>query len=333
MNKLRPTTLGTICCAVAAFFYSGSGICIRQVSTLNCDPSWCVCVKESFTALVIGPWLIYRALRGLPVLPPARILLILVVAGLANQLMGNLGWQWAVGIVGLSITVPASFGTMITSVAILGLIILRERVTGRSIAAIGVFMVSLVFLSLGAEGVDTSVAAACNIPPVVLKTAGYCSVSAGILVASLAVAAAGVAGVVYGLLSIAIRHTMIAGVQQSTLMFIIPGIALITLGPISVYRQGFSGLLATPWEQLAWMLAAGMFNIVGFMAVTKGLHLTTVVHANVLNASQVAIAAVAGMLIFREPPNFWLVLGVCLTLLGIFVIDRPAAEEAVDQAI
>jgi DME family drug/metabolite transporter len=142
-----------------------------------------------------------------------------------------------------------------------------------------------------------------------------------------------VAGAAYTMLSIAIRHTMNAATQQSTLMFIVTGIGVITLGPLSIHRQGLDGLLATPWDQFAWMLAAGVFNLLGFMAITKGLQLTTLVHANVLNASQVALAALAGTLIFQEPPNSWLLLGVCLTVLGIFLVDRPIAEESVDQAI
>ena len=53
------------------------------------------------------------------------------------------------------------------------------------------------------------------------------------------------------------------------------------------------------------------------------------VHANVLNASQVAMAALAGMAMFHEPPNPWVLLGVGLTILGIVWIDRPA--EALDE--
>ena len=91
--------------------------------------------------------------------------------------------------------------------------------------------------------------------------------------------------------------------------------------------------MSTTGEQIAWMVAAGFFNLLGFIGFTKGLHLTTVVHANVLSASQVAMAAVAGILVFQESPNLWLLLGVGLTLLGIFLIDRPVAEEAIDRAI
>ena len=67
----------------------------------------------------------------------------------------------------------------------------------------------------------------------------------------------------------------------------------------------------------------------GFLGLIHGLQRTTVVHANVVNASQVAMAAMAGMALFHEPPNPWVLLGVGLTIVGIVWIDRPA--EAVDE--
>ena len=254
-----------------------------QVAALGCDFGWAVCVKESITVLILGPCLIYRAVRGLKVFPPVKILYILLLAGLVDQLLGNLGWQWAVGIVGLAVTVPAVFGLMIIGGAIFGRLILGEKVTPRSMAAIGLLLVSLlILLSLGAESAGR---ASADSSQAAIADSGTQSNK---ILAAKAVAVACVAGAAYALLSIAIRHTMNAATQQSTLMFIITGIGTITLGPMSIHRLGFDGLLATSGEQLAWLLAAGIFNLLGFIGFTKGLHLTTVLHANVLSASQVA---------------------------------------------
>jgi drug/metabolite transporter, DME family len=328
MPILRTSTLGIAFCAMAAIFYTACNICMRQVSSLHCDPSWGVCLKESITVIVIGPYLIYRLMRGLPVFPPFKILVILIFAGLADQLLGNLGWQWAVGIVGLAVTVPVSFGIMIAASAVFGRMILGEKVTPRSMGAIGVLLVSLVLLSMGAESAGKAMAESAQ-----ASVANLALPATNALLVAEAVLVAGIAGAAYALLSIAIRHTMNADAQQGMLMFIITGIGVITLGPISVHRQGIEVLLATPWQQLAWVSAAGIFNLLGFIGLTKGLQLTTVVHANVLNASQVAMAALAGMFIFFEPPNGWILLGVGLTVLGIFLVDRPLADDAVDQVI
>jgi DME family drug/metabolite transporter len=326
MHKLRPATLGILCCAVAAVSYTSSNICMRQVSALEVDPTWAVCIKELVTVLLVGPYLLYRMLRGWPVWPPLKILLILILAGLADQLVGNLGMQTAFGVVGLAVTIPIVFGTMITGSAVFGRILLGEKVSSRTMGAIGLLLLALLLLSLGAESAGKTIAE--NLQP-----SGAVPGPATALVFVQAVLVAAAAGAAFALLTIAIRHTMNAAAQQSSLMCIITGIGVITLGPISIHRLGLEAVLATSPEQFAWMLAAGVFNLLGFMGITKGLHLTAVVHANVLNASQVAMAALAGMIFFHEPPNSWLLLGIILTLLGIFFIDRRTAEETVEQTL
>ena len=57
--------------------------------------------------------------------------------------------QWALGIVGLAISIPAIFGAMITGGAVLGHFWLGERVSRRSMAAIGLLLASLVLLGTG----------------------------------------------------------------------------------------------------------------------------------------------------------------------------------------
>jgi drug/metabolite transporter (DMT)-like permease len=55
------------------------------------------------------------------------------------------------------------------------------------------------------------------------------------------------------------------------------------------------------------------------------------VHANLLNASQVALGAMAGVVLFDEPRNAWLVTGIVLTVLGILFTGRPPTDE--EQAL
>lgn len=329
MSKFSPGVLGVGFCAMAALFYSASSICMRQVSALNCDPSWAICIKELVTVLVVAPIVIYRIMRGLPLVPSMKILGILIAAGLVDQLLGNLCWQSSVKVIGLVVTVPTTFGVMIASSAVFGRFLLGEKVTSRSMGAIAVLMVSLVLLSLGAESTSSLE----TLEASVTSENSLFNLSPNTLLIAQAVILAGMAGTAYALLSIAIRHTMTADTQQSTLMFVVTLMGVITLGPLSFKTQGFCGICDTTGTQYAWMVLAGFFNLLGFIGITRGLKLTTVVHANVLNASQVAMASVAGMLFFREPPTFWIILGICTTVLGIILVDRPIADEAVDQAI
>ena len=76
---------------------------------------------------------------------------------------------------------------------------------------------------------------------------------------------------------------------------------LISLSLLSLQRIGVAGMLQTSLPDLAMMLLAGVCNAIAFVSLTRCLQLTSVVYTNALNAAQAALAAIAGVLIFREP--------------------------------
>ena len=92
-----------------------------------------------------------------------------------------------------------------------------------------------------------------------------------------------------------------------------------------MYERNVSQIEELVRKQNEWR--SGTLNLIAFLGITKGLQLTTVVHANVLNASQVAMAAMAGHFIFSEPLTGWLIGGVLLTIVGVVMIDRPEAHD------
>jgi DME family drug/metabolite transporter len=81
-------------------------------------------------------------------------------------------------------------------------------------------------------------------------------------------------------------------------------------------------MLATTAADLAIMLAAGICNTVAFLALTKSLQLNSIVYVNALNATQATLAALAGVMIFREKLSPWLVVGIGLTILGLMVLAQ-----------
>jgi drug/metabolite transporter (DMT)-like permease len=319
---LSPAAAGTACCVVSTLGYSAANVFMGWLAKpeLQCDPVWAMCNKEMVTVLVVGPWLLVRALRGLPTLPKGRPLALLVLVGLATQLGGNAPMQWAFGVAGLAVMIPALFAFMLTAAAVLGRALLGEGVSRRTVAAIGLLFVSLALLGLGARGASG-------------QPAGADGVSSNPWLIGAAVAVAGLAGIIYALLSIAIRHCVTGSTRLSAVVLIIPGMGLLSLGPLSLARLGVGPLLDTPPDQFGLMLAAGLCNLVAFVALTRGLQLISVVHVNVLNAAQVALSAAAGMTILGEHGNPWLMAGIALTIVGIFTVGRPLSEEAVDQHV
>jgi drug/metabolite transporter (DMT)-like permease len=303
----NPATVGIVLCALSALFYTVANICRRQLAALDADPTWVSCNQEAVTVILLGPWLAWQTLRGRKVMPPKHAFWAIVLVGLTLQVVGNQSVQWAMGVVGLSVTVPVIFAVMLISSALMGRVLLGEHPSPRSWAALGLVLLAIVLLTLGAERVrDVPV----GTPP---ATSGR---------VALAVVAAAAGGMTFAMLTVTIRSTVTGVTPVTSLMFLITLMGPLSLGPISVARLGVDGLLATPPEQAGWMLIAGLANFCGFMSITRGLQLTPVVNANVLTASQIAMAALAGMILFREPFTPWLASGIALTISGILLINR-----------
>ena len=277
-----------------------------------------LCCKEAVAPAVVGPVLAVLALRGRPVLPPPRTLAYLALVGLAVEVVANVGFQWALGVIGLAVQIPIDFGVMLIASALLGSKVLREPNSGRTVAALALLLLSIVLLGCSAGAASRSVASPAE-------------AASNTAIVAAAIAVVCLAGAVYAVLGIVIRWCVTRGVSLGVVVFMIPVMAPLCLGPISVCRLGLRPLLETPLEQYGWMIGGGLFNVVAFLAVCKGFHLATVLRVNMLNASQVAMAAVAGVVLFHELLSPWLIVGVALTLAGIFLMDRPPEQSGTNE--
>ena len=132
------------------------------------------------------------------------------------------------------------------------------------------------------------------------------------------------AGILFSLQNIAVRHCATGTVRISTIAVVVTGVGVVTLGPMSVARLGTAAWLHTPWEHYAWMLTAGVCNMLAFFAIIRGLQLTTVVHVYLISAAQVALASAAGIAFFQETPNRCLLGGISLMIFGIVMLGQPA---------
>jgi len=300
---LDPVVVGTVYCVISALAYTAANSCLKGLAD-KVNPLWVICVKETVTVAVVGPWLVVLGLRGSTVWPGRRALAALILVGLAVQLIGNLGMLWAFKIVGFSITVPAVMGINLAGSALLGWLVLQEGVTRRGLASITMLIVAVVLLKLGAGQAN-----------------GW--ITASPLSVGLALGACCASGLVFAGMAVAIRKSVTGPVPAVVIVFVITAVGTLSLAPLSVWQVGLPAMLATPPKLLALMLLAGVLNLIGFFSITKGLQFATVVHANLLGASQVAMAAVVGMFIFGESPSTALLLGVCLTIAGMVMIERP----------
>ncbi len=325
-SRPNPATLGTACCIGSAICYTAANICLRQLAGWEVHPAWVITVKEMVTVAVVGPFLLWLMVQGKWTFRDPLVLAVLVATGVGVQLAGNMSVQWAFGVVGLTVSTPTAMGVMLVASGVMGFVWLGERVNRRSVLAISLLIVAISLLAVGtwiagqAKAAATGNATAVAEPPSLGK-------------ALLGVGAAALAGAMFATLAAAVRFAGGRKTPVSVIVFVITGTGVVACGLLSLNRIGVEGIAATPPDRLGWMIASGVFNLLGFLLITKGLQLTTLVHANVINASQVALAAVAGMLLFSEPSNGWLVAGILLTVVGIFQIGNDPAGEEVMEAV
>jgi drug/metabolite transporter (DMT)-like permease len=206
---------------------------------------------------------------------------------------------------------------MILSAAILGRMLLHEPVTPRMAVSIAILLAAIFVLSLGADAAFHSVAA----------EEGRPAVAHDWLLVAGGVAAALVSGIAYTVLGVAIRYAAGRGASQPATLLTVALIGLFSLGAISLVRMGPAAMLETSPRDLGIMLAAGVFNALAFVTLTKALHLTTVVYVNALSATQATMAAVSGVFFFQEALSPALLAGVILTIVGLVLMRgrrRPA---------
>lgn len=349
--RVRPSTLGITYCVLSAVFYALMGVCQRELSK-DCDPVWVNCVQASVSTVVFGVYLTLRSIRGRSAWPPKAVALGLMALGVATQLGGS-SYQWSLGVIGLAIGNALQMGVMLAAAALLGWLVLGERVSWRGMTAIMLITVSVLLLSYGAEAANKTqhptgpgeavaesvtgkaVAGARSSDDAEQSKLGpqtdgsNRAAPAGMLRVLLGVGAACFSGVAFAILTVGMRKTATANTSPEAIVFFINLMGILFLGPWALARLGSEGIAATSPRDLTVMLATGACNLLAFLLLAKALQLTTVVRVNVINnALTTILTVVAGVAIFAEPSSRELAIGILLTLAGIVLISSNEAEEA-----
>ncbi|MEZ6039395.1 MAG: DMT family transporter [Planctomycetaceae bacterium] len=291
---------------LAAVGYSVANLALRQLAKGQGGFFWDVWIsgmKALPTFLAAAVLLAMNISKGRTTFPAWSAFRPLIGAALLMQFGGNLGFQLALREIGLAITVPIVFSSIIVSGAIVGRIVVGDAVSVRTAISMGLMVASIGFLSAAAH-------------------TGGGSVDPSKSSASFGIAIALVSGVSYGLCGVVIRRVVQSKlpIEVTLLAFSVTG--LLTLCPISAANLGISGLRAISGQDWWTMIAAGTFNAVGFFAITHALRFLTISRANVVNASQNAMCAVGAFVFFAEPLTSVTLAGIGLTIVGLLILDR-----------
>ncbi len=299
----------------SAVGYTAANGFLREAAILS-DPVWVSCVKAVPTTILFAPVLLWQWRQGKPPWNSRRAAIGLAIAGLLGQAVGNVSFQYALGVIGMALAVPLCLGTLLIGTALLARLWLHEPVTTRSAMAMLVLLGAVVVLSFGAGDAHRAV-----------HTHAHATTESWAV--TLAVGAACLSGFTYALLGAVIRRAVTGHATLAATLVVVSVVGLASLGPMSYYRLGLDAMLDTTWVQFRPMLLAGLFNAGAFYALSKSLQLLPVLQYNLLNASQTAFAAVAGVMFFGEPITMALQLGVVLTIAGLVLMQGRSRRTAV----
>ncbi|GIW93493.1 MAG: hypothetical protein KatS3mg110_1534 [Pirellulaceae bacterium] len=309
--------LGVACGLLSVLGYTLANVGLRRVA--HWDPAWVSAMKAIPTLVIMALWLWRLGHRGVRLWPDRHGWRWLAVGSLAGQFGGNWAFQWSLGTVGLAYAVPLSTASMILSGALLGRLFLHESLRPRSLLAMTLLILAAVLLSVGVhQGTAPSSGTLTADTPAIGW--GY-----GILGA----AAALLSGTAYAFLGVSIRRTVTQQVPIATVMFVVAATGVLTMGSVGLLAQGPRALVAIAATEYGWMLLAGLFTTGAFVCLTIALRETSVTYVNSLSAAQVAASSVLGHMLFGEPWTIWLLAGVLLTVLGLWLLPhgepRPAS--------
>ena len=318
---------GTVFGLLSAVGYTAANICLRKV--ISADETWVSFVKALPTVLIVGPIALRRYASGQAFIPTWSVFRMLVVVSLIGQIIGNVGFQWSLGIVGLALAVPLTLGAMIVSSALFGWWFLREGVTTNMIFSAGILMTAICVLGLGANKAHESLRQE-RTSQVIEETGKYAVTGTNKTVWGVVVVC--LAGLAYSALGTGIRHATSTGTALSSVLTLCGVCGAASLGAIVLFKFGRFPIASTSSSELTYMILAGVFNAGAFFALVYALKLTPLFFVNVLNTTQAAMAAVAGVVVFQEEPTLTMCAGLALTAVGMLLMRGRKRGDAVSTA-
>ncbi|MBD3674308.1 MAG: DMT family transporter [Planctomycetaceae bacterium] len=296
-----PMIRGTILGLISALAYTAANIALRNLSGTDglVWACWVAGVK-AIPCFVLSVVLVsFRWMTGKQAFPPRHTVLMLFAAAIMMQYGGNACFNWALNKVGLILTVPIVFSTLISGSAILGRLFLGEPINARTLASMGLLLMSIICLSLAADGT--------------FPDASAFTIGTGMLLA-------GTSGMSYGANSIVIRRFLGGQYSVSSILLIMSTSGIVLLGVPAFFMMGTERIGEITWSQWNSMFWAGVSNAIAFYAVSSALKYIPAVRANLLNASQTAMCALAGILIFNERMTPLTAVGIGLTIAGLTLL-------------
>jgi drug/metabolite transporter (DMT)-like permease len=335
----RERWTGTIFTFLSTFFYAISNIAIRYLTKEEVPHDWILFFKEAIGFLILLPWLFLRFGQGRFQYTSKRLVFYVFIAAVVCQLIGARLHVLGFAVIGLIITVPLIQSSTLLGVAVLGHFMLGDSLSRWRKIAIAILIVAITILSIG-KGMTADPSVEHNI------SAGFfLLVAAGTIVAGLA----------YAIYVVMLRYIIRQHWEDENSAWLSfkfrrwighdfvkqPGkrlyspfpvtliMAVVFLTGIAIFgtllygNHGIAGFYNVP--EIAWkcILISGICNALGFFFQIQGLRMTSAVQASLISVSQMILLSLIGYLFFAEVVNTVVLIGLGLTVYGVFISARP----------
>ncbi len=222
---------------------------------------------------------------------------LIALGALTSYVAGNTLWVTSMALGGVTVSAPATQSVAVWS-AILGLLILREPLSPKMVRGIVIFSGGITLLGLGRATVQ----------------GGAPDWLVG-LMSGLG------AALCWSLTNIITRSVLLRGTDRfvalgTSVAFGVLGLnaAMATGGNLAAYQ-------AAPLHAYYFLALAGLFNIAAQISLTTALGLTQVASVSMVTSAGGVLTPLLGFLIFGDPLNAVMVLGVGLVIAGAILVQ------------
>lgn len=299
--------------AIAALFYTVSALCVRQLVAMDSPYALPLFIRESVAALVALPIVIVGLIRHTIPTNQWRFWGLLFVVSCLMQILGNITYIWLFDMAGIAIALSCVWTGGLFSAQTFDLVCLKERFNVRTFIGLSIILAAIccIGVGLGLSAHTLSSLSKYGAGAIALVILG------GLLV-----------GIMNSSTMASVRVANKNNVPFWVPILLVPGSGTIVLGALSLMEHGSGILTALTYEQFGVAFLAGIANLIAFVALVKGLRTTSLAYMNLLNASQVALGALAGIFWFMEPCNSFIIAGIVLTIIAILTAKQKDDSES-----
>jgi drug/metabolite transporter (DMT)-like permease len=130
-------------------------------------------------------------------------------------------------------------------------------------------------------------------------------------------------GLSFGSGNAIVRHTVLRyGTPPGIILVRITTTGMLALLVLILVRQGPFAFHGLDGAVIGWLVLAGCFNVVGLVSVTRALELLPAARVGALSVLQTTLASASGIVLFSEPLNAAVSIGLLLSLIGAILSRR-----------